>query len=152
MTEGLQRIITAEAFGVIFTRMASQLRWLDFRADDTANYYESLREFTEPVLHESAKRLANELGRKFFPTTGEWREKALLYEAELRRAAVAGERVWKTECETCEDTGWEYFYCPGDETCERKRTHLPHNYVRPCSCRATNGTYQRHHAVKALAE
>ena len=147
-TRDLPYVRTAEMFETIFSRLASQLRWLDYRPDDTLNYFEALRDLPEPILHESAKRLATQAGRKFFPTTGEWRDVALGYEAELRRAAITGERVWKIECETCEDTGWEYFFCPGDITCGRTKTHLPHNYVRECVCRPTNRTYQRHHTPR----
>ncbi len=148
----LQVIVTAEEFAVIFARMASQLRWLDYRPTDTANFYDALKDLPIALIHESAKQLATQANRRFFPTTAEWRGKALDIEAELRRAALIGERVWKTECDTCEDTGWEYFSCPGDETCGRTKTHLPHNYVKPCLCRPTNRTYQRHHAPRERAE
>lgn len=148
----LQNVASAEDFAVIFARMASQLRWLDYRPTDTANFYEALRDLPIDLLHESAKQIATQANRKFFPTTAEWRSKALIIEAERRRAAIVGERVWKTECDTCEDSGWEYFFCPGDQTCGRQKSHLPHNYVRPCVCRPTNATYQRHHAPRERAE
>jgi hypothetical protein len=148
----LQRIVTAEEFAAIFARMASQLRWMDYRPSDTANFYDALKDLPIALLSDSAKQLAAQGNRKFFPTTSEWRGKALDIEAQLRRAATVGERVWKTECETCEDTGWEYFWCPGDQTCARKKTHLPHDYVRACVCRPTNSTYQRHHAPRERAE
>ncbi len=146
----LQKLITAEEFALIFTRMASQLRWLEFRPSDMENYFESLRDLPDGILHESAKRLANQPGRKYFPTTGEWRESALQVEAEIRRADITGPRVWKLECEDCEDTGWLHFECPGDATCDRTNPHLPHRFVRPCGCRESNRTYQRHHAPKRV--
>lgn len=148
----LQTVVSASEFASIFAKMASQLRWLDYRATDTANYYDALRDLPIALLHESAKQLAMQANRKFFPTTAEWRGKALDIEGEQRRAAIVGERIWKTECDTCEDTGWEYFWCPGDQTCDRQKTHLPHNYVRACVCRATNATYQRHHAPRERRE
>ncbi len=144
----LQRIITSEEFAVIYTRMASQLRWLDFRPTDVENYFEALRDLPDTLLHESAKRIANAPGRKYFPTTGEWREWALEVEAEIRRKEITGERVWKLECDDCEDCGWLFFDCPGDTTCERTKPHLPHRFVRACGCRESNRTYQRHHAPK----
>lgn len=45
-------------------------------------------------------------------------------------------------CETCADTGWQYFTCPGDQSCGRWRQHLPHDYVKPCFCRETNTAWQ----------
>lgn len=148
----IQRIVSAEEFTAIFSRMASQLRWIDHRPSDIANFFEALKDLPIALLHESAKQLATQSNRKFFPTTAEWRGKALNLESEQRRAALIGERVWKTECDTCEDTGWENFWCPGDQTCDRKKPHLPHDYVRPCVCRPTNHTYQRHHAPRERAE
>ncbi len=148
----LQTVASMSEFAMIFARLASQLRWLDYLPTDTANYYDALKDLPTALLHESAKQLATQANRKFFPTTAEWRGKALDIEAQQRRAALIGERIWRMECETCEDSGWEYFFCPGDETCGRKKTHLPHNYVRACVCRPTNATYQRHHAPRERAE
>ena len=146
----LQVSITAEDFARIFTRLASQLRWLDYRPEDVQSFFEALRDLPLEITHESAKRIANQPGRKFFPTTGEWRDSALDYEAELRRADLVGERVWKIECEDCEDTGWIHGYCPGDTTCDRTKTHLPHQFVRVCGCRPSNRTFQRHHAPRVV--
>ena len=147
----LQKTLTADEFTTIFSRLASQLRWLDHRPTDIANYFEALRDLPESILHESAKRIANQPARKYFPTTGEWREWALEVEAEMRRAEIIGERVWKLECADCEDTGWTLpESCPGDTTCGREKTHLPHTFVRVCGCRESNRTYQRHHAPKRV--
>jgi hypothetical protein len=148
----LQRALTADEFATVFGRLASQLRWLDHRPTDIANYFDALRDLPENIIHESAKRIASQAGRKFFPTTGEWREVALVYESELRRAELSSPRTWENECNDCEDTGWNYYDCPGDVTCDRTNPHLPHSYVRPCPCRATNRTYQRHHAPRDRSE
>lgn len=58
-------------------------------------------------------------------------------------------RDWHYVCTACEDSGWEYLECPGDETCgpstKRASSHLPclniprkphapHAYVRVCFC------------------
>lgn len=147
----LQTRFSVEEFTAIFARLASQLRWLDYRPEDLVNYSEALRNLPIAVLHESAKRIATEPGRKYFPTTGEWREWALEYESELRRAALTGSRDWKVECEDCDDCGFLFFECPGDKTCDRDRPHLPHTFVRVCGCRESNRTYQRHHPSKAIA-
>lgn len=140
---------TEKDFAEIFARMALQLRWLD--ADETAirSYYAALRDLPIEILHRSAAKLACEPGRKFFPTTGEWREVALMAQQDDLRAELAGpRRTWVLECEQCEDTGWVYFICEKDE-CGRYNPHIvPHNFVKPCVCRETNRTFQRHHAKK----
>lgn len=41
---------------------------------------------------------------------------------------------WRYKCERCCDYGYEYFDCPGDETCGRDTPHAKHDYVRPCYC------------------
>lgn len=41
---------------------------------------------------------------------------------------------WHFNCETCSDYGYEWFKCPGDETCGRRNPHAAHSYVRPCFC------------------
>jgi hypothetical protein len=148
MTNALIKLCTEKDFAVIFARMAMQLRWLD--ADEAAiqSYYIALKDLPEELLHASAKRLANEPGRKYFPTTGEWREIALLIEQDKIRAELAGPRKWILECEQCEDTGWIYHVCTAHE-CGRHNPHIvPHNYVEKCFCRPTNRTFQRHHAKK----
>jgi hypothetical protein len=33
---------------------------------------------------------------------------------------------------------------PRQARCDRPRTHLPHSFTRPCPCRPTNRTFQRH--------
>lgn len=141
--------ITEKEFAVIFARMAVQLRWLD--ADDAAmqSFYAALRDLPEEILHRSAAKLACEPGRKFFPTTGEWRQIALMAQQDDIRAELAGpRRVWTLECEQCEDTGWVYHVCTAHD-CGRHNPHIvPHNYVTACFCRPTNRTFQRHHMKK----
>lgn len=146
MTNALIKLATEKEFAIIFARMATQLRWLDADAAAIQSYYAALKDLPDEIIHASAARIANEPGRKFFPTTGEWREVALLIEQEKRRAEFSGPHSWTEECETCHDTGWEGFDCTGGKHggCDRDREHLPHHFVRVCPCRPTNRTYQRH--------
>lgn len=144
MTTALQVPTTATEFGAIFSRLARQLRWHDFTPADTTVFFETLNDLPLAIVHESAKRIANEPGRKYFPTTGEWREHALEYEQELRRKLASDKREWVTECLECDDTGWQFYECTGDNFCGRQQKHLAHRFVRICPCRETNRTYQRH--------
>lgn len=144
---GLMAITTERAFGEIFARLALQLRWLD--ADEAAilSYFAVLKDLPANVLTRSAEQLAAERGRKYFPTTGEWRDCALRVQQEMLREELGTERDWKVECERCDDTGWMTdFKCGGGENdaCGRPRRHLPHTFARECPCRPTNRTYQRH--------
>ena len=146
MTDALIRLCTEHEFGVIFARMAMQLRWLDADTAAIQSYYVALKDLPDEIVHASAARIANEPGRKFFPTTGEWREVALRIEQDKRRAEFSGPESWTDECATCHDTGWEVFECTGGVHvgCDRPREHRPHDFVRICPCRPTNRTYQRH--------
>jgi hypothetical protein len=145
LTNALTRTITELDFGKIFSPLAIQLQWRD--ADEAAirSYYRALCDIPQSVLTRSAWRLANERGRKFFPTTGEWRDVALMIEQEDRRSEFAGPHEWTEECTDCHDTGWRGYECTGlDGGCDRKFNHRPHDYVRICPCRESNRTYQRH--------
>lgn len=142
----LIRLCTEHEFGVIFARMAMQLRWLDADAAAIQSYYIALKDLPDAIIHASAARIANESGRKYFPTTGEWRQVALTIEQEKRREEFSGPQSWIDECESCHDTGWELFECTGGAHggCDRPREHRAHDFVRVCQCRPTNRTYQRH--------
>ena len=146
MTESLIRLATEKEFAIIFARMATQLRWLDADAAAIQSYYTALKDLPDAIIHASAAQIANEPGRKFFPTTGEWREIALALQQEDLRSALSGpRRNWTVECAQCDDTGWIYHACDAHD-CGRGNAHIvPHDYVTPCFCRATNHTYQRHH-------
>lgn len=39
------------------------------------------------------------------------------------------------DCDVCADSGVEVMQCPA-RPCFRRRTHGPHDYVRPCFCAA----------------
>ncbi len=59
-----------------------------------------------------------------------------LYFKKAVRSAWPFTREWIYLCDICGDLGWEYLTCDGDRTCGRSKDHLPHDYVRPCTCKA----------------
>jgi hypothetical protein len=131
-----------DEFVPTFHKLAKQLQF-DADEDTIRSYFDALSDIQHETVFDAAGRLAKTA--KWFPKTSEWRDSSLHIEQEKRRLDLTGGRTWKTECERCEDTGWEYFWCPGDKTCSRNKTHLSHSYVRECVCRPNNRTFQRHH-------
>lgn len=143
--------MTEPEFLAIFSRLCVALREPQ---DDTGIsqmvYFEALRDLPEQAVHAGAHALSLEHGRRFFPTTAEWRTAAdAAQQAEFRRALPAPrDEPWHHDCGDCEDTGWVLgLSCPGDRTCGRPRPHLAHSYTVACPCRASNQTYLRKHAV-----
>lgn len=143
------------AFLSVFNRLAVALREPQDGSGITVGvYFDALRDLPQEAVLEAARALSREPGRKFFPTTAEWRDAALKAAGATLRKSLAeptfqprGE-AWHHDCARCEDTGWEVGHtCPGDETCGRRGAHRPHTYTRACPCRATNPTYLRHHHV-----
>jgi len=70
------------------------------------------------------------------------------FEQVVRDAWPKG-REWFYICNSCDDTGWEYLQCPGDDTCgpstwrpaanmpcphRPRKPHAAHSYVRVCFC------------------
>lgn len=55
------------------------------------------------------------------------------------------------ECTVCDDSGWRVVECAGRgvKLCGRPRIHAPHEFVKPCECRAMNRTYQQKKAQRA---
>lgn len=147
MTLMLVTTTTDAAFNQVFNRLAVALRE---PADDTGItidvYFEALKDLSMEAIELGADALAKEPGRRFFPTTAEWRAAAESAQmARLREAVKPGrEEPWQYECGACADTGWEDLFCPGDQTCGRARKHAAHRYVRVCPCRPNNRTYIRH--------
>lgn len=144
---------TDAEFLVVFNRLAVALREAQ---DDTgltqSVYFEALKDVPLPALEAGALTLMREPGRKWFPTSAEWRtaaEQALTGQIQAAMAAAITEPERATlHCRECMDTGWVFdrgnpMACPGDETCGRHRTHASHTYTRACPCRATNPAYQR---------
>jgi len=131
----------------LFNRLCVALRE---PADDSGItqgvYFEALKDLPVSALDRGAAALMKEPGRRFFPTTAEWRtaaERAL--DQQFREAVKPLARdPWHYECTDCDDTGWALYECTGDASCGRQKPHGPHRFVRVCLCRATNRTYQRH--------
>lgn len=73
------------------------------------------------------------------------------FEDMLRAFLVPGRATpWRSECEACDDSGWEIRTCYTDQgpacgvsACRRTSEH---SYAVACSCRETNRTYQRNRA------
>lgn len=142
--------MTLQEFSRIYMVLALQLRNANTDELAVAAYFDALQDMQIASVHDGAKYFARERGRKFFPTTAEWRDRAFLaFQNELRSAfQEVREKPWYSDCTACDDTGWEGFSCP-ERPCDRTRTHAPHVYVSACPCRATNRTYQRHHVLPA---
>lgn len=147
--------VEPEAFLAVFSRLSVALRETQ---DDTGVtqqvYFDALHDLPLSALETSANVLMRQQGRKFFPTTAEWRaeaEKAAY--ADLKRAVGGGrEHPWHYECRDCEDSGWvRGLTCDGGTTCGRTRPHAAHDYTIACPCRPTNRTWLRHHTSGAGA-
>lgn len=149
MTEALiPRLATPNAaFLKLFNRLCVAFRETPDETGATPHvYFSVLSDLPLTALAKAADVLMRDTQRRFFPRAPEWREVAETIQREEFRLAVqpAREEPWRLDCGVCEDTGWEFFECPGNETCGRSREHAAHHYVRPCTCRPSNRTYQRH--------
>jgi hypothetical protein len=51
------------------------------------------------------------------------------------RAMLPDIQAREYDCEVCSDSGVEVFQCPA-RPCFRRKTHGPHDYVKPCFCAA----------------
>lgn len=139
--------MTEQQFGVVFAKLAIQLRWTDADTAAIQSYYEALKDVSLEAVQASALRFAQEPGRKWFPTTGEWVATAQQVQTEALKRAVkpARDEPWHVECEACQDTGFvQGLVCEGTAACGRPQIHTPHPYVRMCPCRPTNRTFLRH--------
>ena len=139
---------TDAEFLTLFNRLCVGLRETQ---DDTGItqqvYFEALKDVPREALEAGAVALMKQAGRRFFPTTAEWRTEAEKASEQHLRSAVSVGRVdpWRHECQSCEDTGWVMgLTCDGGTACGRKHTHAPHSYTVACACRPTNRTYRRH--------
>ena len=134
--------MTFDEFSTLFQRLAQQLNH-DADAEQIQAYFDALSDLKYEFVHDAAAHIARTV--KWFPKTSEWREVALHLEQNKLRSEAAGQRSWQVECDLCDDCGWRAFDCAGDDFCGRPKPHLPHRFVKPCDCRATNHTFQRHH-------
>lgn len=145
-----------ERFLQVFNRLAIALREKDTDAATVQVYFDSLFDLPLESLEESAAQLMRDSGRKWFPTTAEWREVAeKCTRIVLRKALPAPDRPeWRFDCLACYDTGWEYFSCDGSDgdalsACARQMQHYAHDFVKICPCRPTNRTWLRHNSFGA---
>ncbi len=136
------------AFMQTFNVMAKRLRASDIDAADLQTYFSALCHLPMWALEQGADALALERGRRFFPTTAEWHDKAQdAIERRLREVAQ-GEREWKLYCDVCQDSGWKPHACTaktrcGRRFCDRMGETYEHEYMSPCPCREHNPSYQR---------
>lgn len=140
--------MTEREFGMVFAKLAMQLRCTDADVVTIKSYYEALLDCPLDAITEAARGFAIELGRRWMPSTAEWHAAARAAQDEaLRKTAPAN--VLEIICTACYDTGWvmapgaHQMECPGNETCGRTRKHAPHTYTKACFCRATNPNYLR---------
>lgn len=142
---------TLSEFLPLFNRLGLALR---VDGDETGltqkTYYEALKDLPVSALEAGALALMRQPGRRFFPTTAEWRDAATHADTERRRSELPADVFGAFHCSMCHDTGWELgiggdaLQCPGDTRCGRPNGHTSHTFTRPCGCRATNPIYQRH--------
>jgi hypothetical protein len=135
-------------FLTLFNRLAIALRGeADNFGVTVGIYYDALADLPMAALEQGALDLMKQPGRKFFPTTAEWREAAEQAHQQQLKAALtpARDEPWHNECTACHDTGWEVRSCDGTAgICGRSKAHPAHDYVKPCACRPINRTFQRH--------
>lgn len=137
---------TPTDFLAVFNRLSVALREQQDDSGVTQGvYFDALKDLPIAALEAGALALMKEPGRRFFPTTAEWRTAAEKAHVSQLKTALRPDRNWNLECTACDDTGWELFACVGDQTCGRAQIHAPHEFVLACSCRPTNRTWLRHH-------
>lgn len=137
---------TDQEFLVVFNRLAVALQAPQDESGITQGvYFDALKDLPMPALDAGALTLMREGGRRFFPSTAEWREAAQAAQRTQLREAVRPSRAepWHHECASCGDTGWQPRTCDGSDVCGRHKQHAAHDYVSVCPCRPTNRTYQR---------
>lgn len=140
-------------FAAAFTQLALSFN-AEASSEKAAAYWAALQDVPLEALQDAVSALQREGGRKWFPTTGEWRAAAeAALEQRLRKAVQPSrDEPWHLECAACEDTGWLIKACSSAPCiCGRPRRHAPHTFAVPCPCRATNRSYIRTRAYGAGA-
>ncbi len=140
-----QKLATEQEFLAVFSTLCVALRESQDESGITQQvYWEALKDLSFKSLEMGAGNLMREAGRRFFPSTAEWREAARTADITFRNIDLGRTEPWHDECRDCEDTGWVMgLTCPGDTTCGRPNKHAPHTYTMACPCRPTNRTYLR---------
>jgi hypothetical protein len=121
-------------------------------------YFQGMLDLTIESVIASAETLA--MSAEWFPKLAEWRGAAkIAHVATLTALSEDREQPWEDECGACLDTGWEERWCyPGTANncgrrkCVKGQDRKEHKYGTPCSCRATNRTYARHHVAGNRAD
>lgn len=142
---------TLSELASVLGKLALQLRVNDVDEATAMAYWEALQDLPLEAIRAAQETLAREPGRRWLPTTGEWREQALVARrGHVERALPPGRsEPWRDECGECRDTGWVMgLTCDGGGRCGRTKPHRAHDYTCPCACRQTNRTYQRHYASR----
>ena len=101
MTHALSVPLTDAEFVVLFNRLAVALQVQQDGSGITHGvYFEALRDLPTSALEAGALALMRESGRRFFPTTAEWRAAAeAAHQAQLRVAlSPRREEPWHEEC------------------------------------------------------
>lgn len=96
-------------FMAVFSRLCVALRETQDDSGITQQvYFEALRDLSPDALDAGARALMQERGRRFFPTTAEWRTASENAHAETLRKVFTSRREepWHHECQDCEDSGW----------------------------------------------
>lgn len=124
---------TDKEFVGIYNRLCVALREPQ---DDTGItqgvYFDALRDVPLEALKAGAEALEREPGRRFFPTTAEWRTAAQAWQASRQReAATVVDRVaWRYECLACDDTGYELVHCGGGAVPDVTLEHVDKGQVK----------------------
>lgn len=98
-----------EQFMALFSRLCVALRETQDESGITQQvYYEALHDLSPEALDAGATVLMRERGRRFFPTTAEWRTASETAHNETLRKVLTSRREepWHHECRECEDSGW----------------------------------------------
>lgn len=164
-----------------FREQMRRLMGLRFVPADLTTHWEALADIPDAVL--SAAVTHAQKTRVEFPTPVELRQDADVVAHLVRQtededrgtdcepvrvvAPSAGlslpiTRIWKYYCEVCSDQGWASFWC-GDPAgakpwhdrarCERRKEHMPHEWVKRCLCYESNpALVRRREASQKYAE
>ena len=138
-----------DAFTACVQRLAE---WT--RATISAETIDAYFEMLKPFDLQDVERAAADLGTaEWFPKVGAWRTRAKEY-ATLRTGTadqVAHDRKepWRHDCNECEDEGWVCATCGNVDCSPDAPAH--ERRMRPCPCRPTNRTYQRHNQHRGAA-
>jgi len=133
-------------FAQCFNRLAVSLRLPAADGDAAMKqiYFDALVDYPVEAVEDAARLFTRDA--QWFPKTSEWvagAEQARSTRVLTKCLPSPREEPWKSECATCDDTGWDTLTCEGDDVCGRTKPHYKHSYAVPCGCRGMNRTYLR---------